>query len=151
MDIDYQTSRLQVTPEIEGLLGSISKWARFLSIIIFVYLALSAISILFAGVMVTGVNAIERADPLYVPGIFSWGYATALLVALVIYFVPTYFLFKFSTNLQKALNEQDTLSLTTSFRFLQKNYKFIGILAIVMMVFFVIMFIVMLGGMMFAR
>lgn len=151
MNINQIETDLKITNEAYTYLGSIAQWAKFLSIVVFVALGLSVISILSTGVMITTMNAyaVETHDALYTPGVFSWGYATFMLLTLVIYFVPTYFLYKFAQNLKKALVENDTAKLTLSFHFLQRNYKFVGIVTIILLAIFILMFIVAFVGMLF--
>lgn len=151
MNINQIETDLSITNEAYTHLGSIAQWAKFLSIVVFVALGLSVISILSTGIMITTMNAyaVETHDALYMPGVFSWGYATFMLLTLVIYFVPTYFLYKFATNLKKALVENDTAKLTLSFHFLHRNYKFVGIVTIILLAIFILMFIVGFVGMLF--
>lgn len=139
---------LVITPEALKFLDNIAKWTKFLSIVIFIALALSAIFILLSGVLITGMNAyaIETNNMFYTPGVFSWGYATFLLLTLVVYAVPNYYLFKFSSNLRGALRKNDTARLTLSLHYLQQNFKFIGVITLILLVLFLVLFLVILGS-----
>jgi len=132
------TNVFPITDKIRSSLKSISLWATFLSVGGFVFLGLSALLIILTGILITGINSYTAAahDSLYIPGVFSWTYAGIMIIIITIYFIPVYFLFRFSSELTKALKEDDGEKLSESFLFLQKHYKFIGILTIISLIFF---------------
>jgi amino acid transporter len=59
-----------------------------------------------------------------------------LLAAL--WFFPCLYLFRFATNMQHALNNNEQDKLITSFQNLKSHYRFIGILIIIMLAFYAI-------------
>ena len=65
---------------------------------------------------------------------------TAIIV-IALYIAPIWWLYKFGTNLTSALNTRNNDQLTTSFQFLKRHYKFIGIMAIVMLGLYILSFI----------
>ena len=66
------------------------------------------------------------------PSFFGFFY---ILVALI-YFFPVLYLFKFGSNLKSALARRDSKSLETAFENLKSHYKFIGIMAIIVLSFY---------------
>jgi hypothetical protein len=60
-----------------------------------------------------------------------------LLVALL-YFFPVYYLFQFSVKMKAALAQQSSELLQQAFENLKSHYKFMGILMIVVLGFYVI-------------
>src|SRR5690606_42063079 len=63
-----------------------------------------------------------------------------MIIMIGLYFAPILWLYKFAKNLQDAINMRNSDQLTTSFNFLKKHYKFIGILAIVMLGLYLLSF-----------
>lgn len=122
-----------ITKEAGRLLLTISKWTKFLSILGFVMIGLVLLMLLFAGIFISGMNSYAEYSHMYpyMPGQFSWGFFIIYLIFLAIYFVPLFFLFKFSTLVKKAVVESNTRILTQSLRFLNNHYMVVGILAIV--------------------
>jgi len=149
--MEYETmwsDEIRITNESKSILNSIAKWTKFLSILGFIFLGLSAALIICAGLLITFTNgymASSSAYP-YHPGVFQLPYAIAYLVIIFIYFIPIYFLYKFSSNTKKALQDNDSEELTKAFTFLKKHYLFIGIFAIVMLAIYLIGFLMIIFG-----
>src|SRR5690606_1643028 len=71
------------------------------------------------------------------------------IVLAVIYFFPVLYLFNFSRKLKIALASNDMSSLTEAFSNLKSHYKFIGILAIVVVSIYILAFVfAIMAGMM---
>ncbi|WP_029906886.1 hypothetical protein [Prevotella sp. 10(H)] len=140
------TDEIQLTRESHTLLGQISKWTRFLSVLGFIYLALMAIIVLSIGIVITSTNAYEEMHNFgpYNPGVFQWGYALMYLIIIAILFIPVYFLYKFSVKTKNALLISDSDTLTEAFRFLKKHYMFIGIITIISLVVYLVGFVFLL-------
>lgn len=145
---ETQEKRLNISPDIYPMLLNIAQWAKFVAIIGFIILALGVLSLLSMGTIITSMNhyAESARDYYYTPGVFSWGYALGMIVLLGVYFVPVYLLFKFATNLKKAVVDKNNSYLIKAFSFLNKHYIYIGILAIMIITFYVIAAIVMAIG-----
>lgn len=125
------------------LLG-ITKWAKFLSIMGFIFIGLAALSVIMAGFMITGVNEYMATNQYnynytYVSGNFNWVYVIIYLIILLVYLVPVIFLFQFASKVQKALTSDVTFSmLQEGFESLRKYFMIAGIFVIIGLVFFVI-------------
>jgi hypothetical protein len=123
---------LQVDHETTSYLSEIAKWARFLSIVGFVMCGLLIVFALFAGTMAT-------LNPL--GGTMGAGgfMQIVLLIAMVaLYFFPCLYLFNFAKKMQLALRNNDQINLNDSFRNLKSNFKYVGILTIVILSFYAI-------------
>jgi len=136
------SDEIRITQETGDLIRDITKWTKFLSILGFIFLGLSVLIILGSVLLISGVNYYEemRAAYPYTPGTFSWFYVIIYLIVVIIYFFPVYFLYKFSVLAKKAVHTGNTQTLTNAFRFLRNHYTIIGIIAIIMVVFYVIAF-----------
>lgn len=145
---ETQLRQLNIPSGMYSVLLSIAQWSRFVAIVGFIILALGVLGLLSMGALITGMNhyAGMTHNSYYTPGTFSWGYALGMIILLGVYFVPVYLLFKFSTNLKKAVNEESNNYLGKAFSFLNKHYIYIGILAIMIITFYLIAAIVMAIG-----
>lgn len=129
---------LCITLEAKGFLRETGKWAKFLSILGFIFLGFFVIISFFMGSLMSKAN---YGSP-HAPEVPGWIYTVIYLVYAVIYAFPVYFLFQFSENVKKALEINDTTFLTKSLGYLKSHYKFIGILTIIFMVFFAFLLVI---------
>lgn len=111
-----------------------SKWARFIAIVGFVMCALMVLVALFAGTILASYSSMAFGDS---SGIIGGGMITAIyLVFAALWFIPCLYLFRFASNMQAALNNNEQDKLITSLKFLKAHYRFIGILLIIMLCFY---------------
>ena len=69
------------------------------------------------------------------------------LIIGAVYFFPILYLYRFSSLIRKALQNKDTQILDIAFRNLKAHYKYIGILMIIALGIYVLMFAgMMIGG-----
>lgn len=133
---------LELNEDARYFLVVASKWSYFISIIGFVMILFMLLGVL---VMSLGIGFMfGNNNPVLAEGaIFSFIWVIYIAMILV-YFFPVYYLYKFSSRLRIAIHNEDSFELTESFRFLSKHYKFIGILVIITLVLYPILFL--LGG-----
>ncbi|WP_294818545.1 DUF5362 family protein [uncultured Flavobacterium sp.] len=140
----FDSFELQLTSLAKEYLTETAKWAKFLSIMGFIFLGfmlLGALSMFALG------SSIDNFG--------GGGFGTAfgafagvlyLLVALL-YFFPVLYLYKFATKARTALYGNNSQELTAALENLKSHYKFVGILTIVILAFYVLMiFIGILGA-----
>lgn len=135
---------LRITPDIRRFLVTTAKWAKFLSIVGFVGVALMIVFALFAGTMMSslsGMSGVESA----VPATFM---AAIYVVMGAVYAIPLYYLYKFANDMQFALHNNDQTYLSQSFEKLKSHYKFFGIMAAIFLGFYAVILVVALlfGG-----
>ena len=133
---------LQIDPQSSSYLSETAKWAKFLSIVGFVFCGIFLLYGAFAGTMMSyfvssfgretdaSVNALAG-----VGGVFIFIF---VLIAVIIYFFPCLYLYRFSTKMRIALKNNDQSLLTGSLGNLKSVYKYIGILTIVGLSFFLL-------------
>ena len=132
---------LYIDPQIRHFLSEAAKWGKFLAIVGFVFLGIAAIMALFIGTLfgsLTAMGAFANSD---MPGIpmLTGGIITILILLLVIlYFFPILYLYLFSSKMQVALRNDDQATLVNAFKFLRANLRFLGILMIVLIAFYVL-------------
>ena len=147
IDTNLVDGTLKITPEIKEYLFTTARWGKFLSIVGFVFMAIFALMGIFFGTIIANL-----------PGSTSDAFGQSPFIGFIpymyplfadFYTIPIYFLYKFSTQLKKALQTDDQQSLSNSFSFLKKHYKFIGVLtAIIIGIYaFFLLIAIAFGGM----
>ena len=112
------------------------KWARFLSIVGFIICGLMVLIAVFAGSFIA--NSLSQAGGgAMAQGLGGFITVLYLIVALLCFF-PCLYLFNFSTKMKIAIANNDLENLNASFRNLKSYFKFIGILTIIMLAFWVL-------------
>ncbi|WP_426278519.1 DUF5362 family protein [Chryseobacterium sp. S-02] len=130
-----QFEELRIDRISKEFLAETAKWATFLAILGFIGIALMVVAALF--MLVLGASASSSASfaPLGGGAFLSIFY----FIVAGFYFVPINYLYKFGSNMKNALRTNNQASLTTSFEYIKSHYKFIGILTIVMIGFYILM------------
>lgn len=119
-----------------------AKWTKFLAILGFVGI----------GLMVLGSLVMLFApSSLMSNGDFPFGgkiFMMLLYLAFaVLYYFPISYLYKFSENTKKAIENNDNNAIRDAFEFLKSHYKFMGILTIILLSFYaIIIFIGLIGA-----
>ena len=110
-----------------------AKWTKFLAILGFVGI----------GLMVLGSLVMLFApSSLMSNGDFPFGgkiFMMLLYLAFaVLYYFPISYLYQFSENTKKAIENNDNNAIRDAFEFLKSHYKFMGILTIILLAFYAI-------------
>jgi hypothetical protein len=115
----------------EGLahLFETRKWTMFLSVLGFIFIGLMIIISL-------AMIVIGSKGPANVYVTF-----TMVLLILVVYFFPIYYLFKFSELSKAALANSDSKMMSNALLYLKKHYRFMGIIAIVFIAIYALLFL----------
>lgn len=135
---------LSLNDTMINVLSITSKWTKFLSILGFVMCGFLALfGFFYVSVMTSFSKLSNQAFPVNdqlekMSGVFIVIY----LIVAVIYFFPAYYLFQFSTKLQNALKSYDNEILESAFTYLKSHYKFIGILVIIGLSFYTLVFLI---------
>lgn len=119
-----------------------AKWTKFLAILGFVgigFMVLGSLVMLFA------------PSSLMSNGDFPFGgkiFMMLLYLAFaVLYYFPISYLYQFSENTKKAIENNDNNAIRDAFEFLKSHYKFMGILTIILLSFYaIIIFIGLIGA-----
>jgi hypothetical protein len=139
--------KLELTNQAIAFLEEIRKWTMFLSILGFVGIGFLVLGGLFMG---TFMSTMSNAFGDQIPGGLPMGggfIAFIYLLLALLYFFPVFYLYKFSNYTKKALDSRDTEMLTNAFSNLKSHYKFLGIVAIIIIGLYLLMFVfILLGG-----
>jgi hypothetical protein len=141
MDTNINTSlfELQIDGDSQAHLRESAKWGKFLSIMGFIFCGLFVLAGIFAGTIFASLGDQYGTSTSPMPGSFMGGLMTAVYIILaLVYFFPCLFLFRYSGRMQVALRNNDQLQLNTAFANLRSLFKFLGILTIIVLAFYVI-------------
>lgn len=128
----------------KGYLLTSAKWGRFLAIVGFVFIGLFVVMAFTAGSLFATLGAMSPMGGA-LQGAAGVAFTIYFLVIGGIWFFPTWYLFRFSTNAISALTNEGG-SLTDAFSNLKSAFKFWGILTIIVLSFYGLALLVMLLG-----
>ncbi|MFT6502677.1 MAG: hypothetical protein ACJASQ_002804 [Crocinitomicaceae bacterium] len=109
-----------------------AKWAKFLAVVGFVMIGLMIL------VMLIGASFASGAGLAMGPALFM------VVIMAAIYFFPAYFLFLFATNVKEGLVAEDLEKVTLGFQNLKRMFLYIGVLTIILLSIYLLIFLV--GG-----
>jgi hypothetical protein len=133
------TDSLVVSEDARRFLLETTKWAKFLAILGFVgigFFVLASIGIIAFGGALFG----AAGGPFAAFGgaaVFGGIY----LVFAALYFFPVYYLYQAATKLRRGLDGDDQDQLTLGFENLKSHYKFLGIMALVVIGFYAVLLV----------
>lgn len=138
---------MENTPELKKIeleedslkdLDTTRKWSMFIAILGFIGLGLMLIIGIVAALFLSVFNGGS------IPDAVSWGFlpGAILLVFSVIYFFPILYLYRFSKHTGIAVRTIDKSQMQKAIRYLRKFYVYMGILMIIILVAYFVVFIV---------
>lgn len=133
--------RIELTDMACLFLTETAKWAKFLAILGFIGIGFMVLFAIFFVLMMSKFSSQLNSSGVQFQAIQGWIMSIGYLIGAVIYIFPVYYLYKFANKTSKALNANDTNLLTEGLRYLKSHYLFIGILAIIAMVFYAFLII----------
>ena len=143
MEQNTSLFELSVTPESRSHLGETAKWAKFLSICGMVGIILMVIFGIYISLAVSKQS--NEFDDLYRKQgveLSSKGLGAGMMITYILfgllYFFPCLFTLQFANKMKSALISNDSLVLSESFRSLKKTFRYMGVLTIIMLAFFLI-------------
>lgn len=128
-DFSEKENNLGLSENTLNFLAEIAKWGKFLSII---------------GLTFIGIIIVMGISLWAIFSYFSFGSGSIytmiyLIIICTIYFFPVLYLYRFSTQLKLALINKDNDLLESSFKNLKSLFRFMGILAIIMIFIYILL------------
>ncbi|PID67582.1 MAG: hypothetical protein CR968_05930 [Flavobacteriia bacterium] len=145
--MEDNNQNLYLSESAKAYLKETAGWAKFLAIVGFVMLGLMVIAGFSMGALFSAMPQLSDQPGVDMPRSFGAAMGFIYLIIALIYFFPLYFLFKFSTNIKQAIETNDEQVLTESFNFLKRHYKYVGIMMIIVLGIYVLMFLLVMLGM----
>ncbi|MEE9409279.1 MAG: hypothetical protein V3V28_14540 [Polaribacter sp.] len=120
----------------KSYLRETAKWSQFLAIIGFVGIGLMIVFALFAG---TIFSAIPQAQAMP----FDLGIVMTItyLILALLYFLPVYYLYQFSSKMKTALLTKNDETLSDAFEILKSHYKYVGVFTIIILSLYALAFV----------
>ena len=144
MEQDQNTSLfgLSIDPMSKAHLADAARWAKFLAIMGFIVCGLIVIVGIFAGSVLESFSSTRRYEGFdsnveVTRGLGIVATVFYILIA-VLYFFPCLFLFNFASKMKTALLSNDQDVLNSSFQNLKKTFRYIGVLSIIVLSFWVV-------------
>lgn len=149
--------KLELNPSSIQHLTELAKWSKFLSIIGFIGVAFLMVLAFFMGIFLPTLNGSEgmeafqqiegQPDMSAISSILGPILSIVYLVFAILYFFPVLYLFNFSKKAQLAIKEMNNDLIESSLNNLRKHFKFIGILVLVIIILYTLIFLgALIGG-----
>jgi uncharacterized membrane protein len=110
-------------------LNETRKWTMFLSIVGFCFIGLAIVILVIAGILGSTLS----------PSRFALTSLIPLMLLVLIYFFPVYYLYQFSRYTKKATLEMKGEFAIKAFQYLKMHYRFMGILTIVILCLYLVL------------
>lgn len=123
-----QLEQLVLNADSRIFLKETAKWALFLAI-----LGIVGVAFMFLGAIVSFfiVDAMPQNQVQLMPFDFGLFMSVFYIIMALLYKAPIYYLMQFSTKMKKALASKNDEVLANAFEMLKSHYKYIGVLAII--------------------
>ena len=135
---EMENKGISLSEEALSHIGQTAKWAQFLAIMGFVFTALIVVAGLFMGTIFSTLSQLGGNEMAKFP---AMGMSFIYIVIGGLYFVPSWFLYKFSTETRKALLGNDEAILAEAFSNLRRTFKFLGIMTIAVLGLYVLIIV----------
>ena len=140
--MENDNTQMVITDQAKSYLFETAKWTKFLAIVGFIFMGLMILLGLFMG----SIMKTLPGTPAGLGGAMSIAYVIMFFIVAAIYFYPLYCLLKFSVRTREAVLSNDTPTMTESFGWLKKFYKYIGILLIIALACYALAFVMFIIG-----
>jgi len=138
----FDSFELQFTHQAQGFVRETAKWATFLSILGFIFIGFMVLGALSMFAMGSAFSSMGGGGPMGAMGMLGGAtMGVIFLLMAVLYFFPIMYLYKFASNAKDALNSNNTERLTVAFENLKSHYKFVGILTVIGLAFYILVII----------
>lgn len=138
LDGNLSPKGVGLSDQAKGFLASTAKWAKFFSILGFIWIGMMVIGAFSIGTIMSSTMAATNPDM----GFLSSGAITVFyLILAAAMFMPMLYQFQFANNTQEALRRNDDVKMTLAFEKLKAYYKFYGIITILFLGFYVLMIV----------
>ncbi len=147
LDDSVPSDSLVLTQDVKSYLLETAKWSKLLSIVGFVMIAFVVIAAVFAGLFM-GTMMSSMTEDLGGAGGALGGVGVTIMYLLIalLYYFPLMYLYKFSSKMKTAITDNNQEQLSESFKNLKSCYKFIGILTLITVILYGLIFVFALIG-----
>lgn len=140
-NFDLLNNDLQLSPQGMSYLTESAKWGKFLAIMGFIFCGFMAVLAFILPTLITRLPAYSNFS-----GVMQGAMTVVYLAGAVLLFFPCFYLYKFSVKMQAAVKGVSQEALDESLMNLKSMFKFYGILTIVLLSLYALIFVLgMLG------
>jgi uncharacterized membrane protein YqjE len=132
---NIEENNLEVSESVKSSLDTMVYWSKFLAILGYIGVGLMVLLAIIMFVMPTSYYYYNTSFVCFF-----------YLIIAVIYYYPASYLYKFATNTRHALNSDNQTGLNNGLSNLASNFKFVGVMAVVIMSIYALMFVFGLFG-----
>ena len=118
-----------------------AKWSKFLAIMGFVGIGFMVLAAIFMGAVMSMIPTAAQSTEFNPLGAMKGFLSVFYLIIAAIYYFPVYYLYKYANDTKNAIQNNDSELLSTGLGFLKSHHKFLGIMMIVILSLYVLMFI----------
>jgi len=136
----FEVFELNISNNILGFLKETSSWTYFLSILGFVGIGLMVLIGIFLSVVMSDIS--PGLNPYAQLGLNPGYFGLVYVILAGLYFFPVLYLFNFSRKMKNALSSKNNEAFESAFSNLKSHYKFVGIMAIVLISMYIIIFLI---------
>ena len=130
---EIPSPRLVITPQIRAYWQETANWALLFALLTIIYMVVSSIDTF------SKIGA-SNSPEVVMPGI-GIVVISIVVIVIVLTLVPVWFYYKFATLLKRGLQKESNNDIQSGFSFLKYHYVYYGVLAILYLAFFLLMFI----------
>ena len=149
LDQNAVESDLRLNRSAQDFLYEAARWGKFLAIVGFVIIGLMVLLGIGMGVFMGSFASLADSSDYSSPllGMMGGGAFTLIyLVFAALYFFPTLYLYRFSTNAMTAIKQAHSHQVELSMENLKSMFKFMGILMIIILSFYALIFLFGIGA-----
>lgn len=137
-DHSEETHGITLDDNAKANMLEIGRWGKFLAIVSIVMMVLVVL------IGVASMTSLSSLASSYPGGAAAFGGFFLLffyLVIIALYIYPTYALYKYSTMIKEAIQNDDQFTFNEAFRHLKGAFKYMGILMLVVICIYALMFV----------
>ena len=140
-NLDLLNNDLQVTPQTQSYLSESAKWGKFLAIMGFILCGIMVIIAFIIPSFMVKVPPYNEMSESYTAGMKA-GMTIMYLLFSLLFFFPCFYLYKFSVKMQSAVKSISQENFDESLMNLKSMFKFYGILTIIILSFYALVFVI---------
>jgi hypothetical protein len=141
VDNNLASSDFVLDNQSVSYLNETRKWTMFLSILGMITMGLLLVfAFAFNAILSSFTGGLGMSGPaMMMPGaVFS----VVFFILILLYIMPLFYLYKFSSSAKRAIETKSTDNIQRTFEYQKSLYKYIGILTIVILSFYLLVFLI---------
>jgi hypothetical protein len=151
MENSLENKKVEIGQEALGYFDTTRKWTMFFAILGFIGLGLMLVIGLVAGSLIrkftSGMSGVEGMEGMGSSMGAAGGMASVMMIIVMlifaaIYFFPLLYLLKFSQHAKRAVATCDANEMTLAFKNIKSYWKYMGILVIILLAVYLIIFLI---------